>query len=74
MVTRWDPRRLSGSPWGQHCVVVAWEVDGMGEMTFPNVKWSLSCHQYVRVNYNIVNILYVMDYYVGQVCWPNVSH
>ena len=39
----------------------------MVEMTFPIVKWSLSCRQYVRVKYNIVNILYVMNCYVSQV-------
>ena len=46
---------------------MAWEVDGVGEITFPIVKWSFSL-----VCYNIVNILYVLDYHVGQVCWPKL--
>ena len=44
VVTRLAPKTLSGSPWGQSRAVVAWKVDGVGEITFPIVKWSLSCH------------------------------
>ena len=44
----------------------------MVEVDLSYCRVVLSCHKYERVKYNIVVLYYVMNCYVGQVCWPRV--
>ena len=55
-------------PWGQPSVVMTWMV----EVNPSHCRVVLSCHEYERVKYNVVILYYLMNCYVGQVCWPRV--
>ena len=51
---------------------MTWMIDWMVEDNLSYCRVVLSCHKYERVRCNIVILFYVMNCYVGQVCWPRV--